>query len=33
MNIICMKWGSKFSPEYVNRLYVIVSTHSAVSMD
>lgn len=23
-NIICMKWGDKFSPEYVNRLYRMV---------
>jgi len=24
-NIICMKWGSKFGPDYVNRLYSMVS--------
>jgi len=24
MNIICMKWGDKFSAEYVNRLYAMV---------
>lgn len=22
INIICLKWGTKFSPEYVNRLYL-----------
>ena len=25
MNIICIKWGDKFSAEYVNRLYAMVS--------
>ena len=25
MNIICMKWGKKFSAAYVNRLYAMVS--------
>jgi len=25
MNIICMKWGDKFSIDYVNRLYAMVS--------
>ena len=25
MNIICMKWGDKFSAEYVNRLYGMVA--------
>ena len=25
VNIICMKWGDKFPPEYVNRLYAMVS--------
>ena len=25
MNIICMKWGNKFSADYVNRLYSMVS--------
>ncbi|RMA78666.1 glycosyltransferase [Umboniibacter marinipuniceus] len=24
MNIICMKWGDKFPPHYVNRLYAMV---------
>ena len=25
MNVICMKWGDKFPPIYVNRLYAMVS--------
>jgi len=25
MNIICMKWGNKFTADYVNRLYAMVS--------
>ena len=25
VNVICMKWGDKFPPEYVNRLYGMVS--------
>lgn len=25
VNIICMKWGSKYGPEYVNKLYSMVS--------
>jgi hypothetical protein len=25
MNVICMKWGNKFPPMYVNRLYAMVS--------
>lgn len=25
VNVICMKWGDKFSPDYVNRLYAMVS--------
>ena len=27
MNIICIKWGDKFSAEYVNRLYAMVSSN------
>ena len=23
-NVICVKWGTKFGPEYVNRLYKMV---------
>jgi hypothetical protein len=26
-NIVCMKWGSKYGPEYVNRLYAMVRRH------
>lgn len=26
-NVICMKWGSKYGPEYVNRLYAMVRRH------
>lgn len=26
-NIICMKWGKKYGPEYVNRLYAMVRRH------
>lgn len=26
-HIICMKWGSKYGPEYVNRLYAMVRRH------
>lgn len=25
--ILCMKWGSKYGPEYVNRLYAMVERH------
>ena len=25
--VICMKWGSKYGPEYVNRLYGMVARH------
>ena len=25
--VICMKWGNKYGPEYVNRLYNMVSRH------
>ncbi len=25
INIVCLKWGSKYGPEYVNRLYAAVS--------
>ena len=27
VNIICMKWGDKFPPLYVNRLYAMVERH------
>ena len=26
--IICMKWGSKYGPEYVNRLYKSIKKHT-----
>jgi hypothetical protein len=26
-NILCMKWGRKYGPEYVNRLYAMVRRH------
>jgi len=29
VNVICMKWGTKFGPEYVNRLHSMVSRHLA----
>ncbi|MDA0802770.1 MAG: glycosyltransferase [Planctomycetota bacterium] len=28
-NIICMRWGTKFGPEYVNRLHAMVERHLA----
>ena len=27
VNIICMKWGTKYSPDYVNTLYSMVNRH------
>ena len=27
VNVICMKWGNKFPPLYVNRLYAMVKRH------
>jgi hypothetical protein len=27
VNVICMKWGTKYGPEYVNRLHSMVSRH------
>lgn len=30
MNIICMKWGNKFSAKYVNRLYGMVSRNTNI---
>ena len=26
-HVICMKWGQKYGPEYVNRLYAMVRRH------
>jgi len=28
--ILCMKWGKKYGPEYVNRLHSMVSRHLAI---
>jgi hypothetical protein len=28
-HILCMKWGAKYGPEYVNRLYAMVRAHLA----
>ena len=28
-HILCMKWGTKYGPEYVNRLYAMVRRHLA----
>ena len=25
--VLCMKWGTKYGPEYVNRLYAMVRRH------
>ena len=25
--VLCMKWGTKYGPEYVNRLYGMVRRH------
>jgi hypothetical protein len=27
--VVCVKWGSKYGPEYVNRLYAMVARHLA----
>lgn len=29
-NVICMKWGTKFGPEYVNRLHSMVTRHLSI---
>ena len=26
-NVICMKWGDLYGPQYVNRLYAMVKRH------
>lgn len=28
INIVCLKWGNKYGPEYVNRLYAMVRRHT-----
>ena len=30
-NIVCLKWGNKYGPEYVNRLYQAVQRHTTRS--
>ena len=25
--VLCMKWGTKYGPEYINRLYAMVRRH------
>jgi len=30
INIVCLKWGTKYGPEYVNRLYAAVKKFSTV---
>ena len=30
VNIICMKWGQKYGPEYVNRLYGMVARNLTI---
>lgn len=30
VNIICMKWGTKYGPEYVNRLYSMVARNLSI---
>ena len=31
--ILCMKWGNKYSAEYVNRLYRMVSRHLSLPFE
>jgi hypothetical protein len=30
INIVCLKWGTKYGPEYVNRLYAAVKRNTTV---
>lgn len=30
LNIVCLKWGTKYGPEYVNRLYAAVRRHTTI---
>ena len=30
LNVICMKWGTKYSSEYVNKLYSMVARNLSV---
>ena len=29
-NVVCMKWGTKFGPEYVNRLFAMVEKNLTI---
>lgn len=31
--VVCLKWGEKYSPEYVNVLYNMVNRHSGIEYD
>ena len=31
-NVICMKWGNKFGPEYVNNLYYMVEKNLTIPL-
>lgn len=33
IDIVCLKWGDKFGPEYVNRLYAGFKRHTTVHFD
>lgn len=30
MNVICLKWGDKYGPEYVNKLYNMTQRHTTI---
>ena len=32
-HVLCMKWGTKYGPEYVNRLYAMVRRHLGGDFD
>ena len=31
-NVICIKWGTKFGPEYVNKLYKMVEKNLSLDL-
>ena len=33
VKIICLKWGTKYPAEYVNRLYRMVNNHLAIPFE
>ena len=33
VNYICCKWGTKYSPEFVNRLYRMAKKHTPENFD